>query len=105
MMNWFKKLMLFRLVKIFIQLKKLTTIQKLKKLKRKFQIMINMLLLMIFQMQYLIKDKNKQDQQQLMILILLRNTLSKMKGEEKNQKQFETISHFENDGTQNFLVV
>ena len=47
MMNYLKKLMLFKLLILVVQLKKLTITQKLMKLKRKYLIMIiiNILLL------------------------------------------------------------
>ena len=47
MMNYLKKLMLFKLLILVVQLKKLTITQKLMKLKRRYLIMIiiNILLL------------------------------------------------------------
>ena len=44
---WLKKLMIFRLMILVILLKKMTTTQKIKILKSKFLIMINILLFVI----------------------------------------------------------
>ena len=44
---WLKKLMIFRLMILVILLKKMTTTQKIKTLKSKFLIMINILLFVI----------------------------------------------------------
>ena len=41
MITWSKNLMLFRLMILIIYLRKLTTTQKLKKLKRKYPTIVN----------------------------------------------------------------
>ena len=45
MVNWLKKLMLFKIMTLVIKLEKSTSTQKLMKLKRKFLTIINILLL------------------------------------------------------------
>ena len=87
MINWLKKLMLFRLMILVFQFKKLTKTQKLKK----FLIIIYILLLMIltnFQVLYLMKGLK---QTKLATIIDLNNVKQRAIKNEKKQKNYKHL--------------
>ena len=91
MINWLKKLMLFRLMILVFQFKKLTKTQKLKIWKRKFLIIMYILLLMIltnFQVLYLMKDLK---QTKLATIIDLSNVKQRAIKNEKKQKNYKNL--------------
>ena len=91
MINWLKKLMLFRLMILVFQFKKLTKTQKLKIWKRKFLIIIYILLLMIlrnFQVLYLMKGLK---QTKLATIIDLNNVKQRAIKNEQKQKNYKHL--------------